>query len=149
MTEILEQLEINQTFFYQFILFGVFFFVLSGLYLKPFQRLLEKRNHKLKDDVQSATELLRTVESRLSDYERALHAARADALKHYESAIAEVRAKEDAQIAQIKSEIKKDFLRASDLLQDEKLKIESELKLQINQFSDSLVQKLITGTEAR
>ena len=145
MTEILEQLEINQTFFYQFILFGVFFFILSGLYLKPFQRLLEKRNHKLKDDVQSATELLKAVESRLSDYERALNAARAESLKNYETTIADVRTKEEAQISAIKAEIKKDFLKASDQLQEEKLKIESELKLQLNAMSDAVVQKMITG----
>ena len=145
MTEILEQLEINQTFFYQFILFGVFFVVLSALYLKPFQRLLAKRRHRLNDDVQNAAELLRAVESRLSDYERALAASRSEALKTYEAAMSDVRAKEDAQIAAIKADLKKDFLKASDLLQDDKLKIESELKLQVNQISDSLVQKMIAG----
>jgi F0F1-type ATP synthase membrane subunit b/b' len=143
MTEILEQLEINQTFFYQFALFALFFFILSGLYLKPFQRLLAKRNHRLKDDVQSATELLRTVESRLSDYERALSHSRLEALKHYEATVAEVRAREDAQIAAVKDELKKDYLKANELLQDEKLKIESELKLQLNQLSDSVVQSVL------
>jgi F-type H+-transporting ATPase subunit b len=145
MTEILEQLEINRTFFYQFLLFGAFFVVLSALYLKPFQRLLAKRNARLKDDVQSAAELLRTVEARLADYERALASARGEALKKYENVMSEVRAKEDAQIASIKDELKKDFLKASDTLQDEKLKIESELKLQLNQISDSVVQKMIAG----
>jgi F-type H+-transporting ATPase subunit b len=145
MTEILEQLEINRTFFYQFILFGVFFVIISSIYLKPFQKFLAKRNQRLQGDVQSAAELLRTVESRLSDYERALAQSRAEAQKYYEAALSEVRAKEDVQIASIKDELKKDFLKASGQLQDEKLKIESELKLQINQISDSVVQKMIAG----
>lgn len=145
MTEILEQLEINRTFFYQFALFGAFFFILSGLYLKPFQRLLAKRTHRLKDDVQSAAELLKAVESRLSDYERALSHARNEALQAYEASLTAARAREEAQIAAIKDEIKKDFLKANDALQDEKLKIESELKLQLNSVSDAFVQKLIAG----
>ena len=143
MTEILDQLEINQTFFFQFILFGIFFFILSGLYLKPFQKLLEKRTHRLKDDVQNAAELLKSVEERLADYERALAHARGEALNQYEAALSDVRAKEEAQIASIKEEIKKDYIKASDLLSEEKLKIESELKLQINQISDSVVQKMV------
>ena len=145
MTEILEQLEINQTFFYQLFLFGLFFFILTPLYLKPFQKLIEKRNHKLKDDVQSAAELLRTVESRLADYERALADARAEALKNYELQLSEIRIKEEAQISSIKDDLKKDFLKVSTVLQEEKLKIESELKLQVNQMSDSVVQKILAG----
>jgi len=145
MTEILEQLEINQTFFYQFVLFGAFFFILSALYLKPFQRLLAKRNQRLKDDVQSASQLLKTVEERLAEYERALSHARGEALKNYENTVSAARAREDAQIASIKDELKKEFLKASDLLQEERLKIESELKLQINSISDAVVQKVIAG----
>jgi F0F1-type ATP synthase membrane subunit b/b' len=48
MNQILEQLEINNTFFIQFGLFAFFFIALSQVYLKPFQRLIEKRNRKLK-----------------------------------------------------------------------------------------------------
>jgi len=145
MTEILDQLEINRTFFYQFALFGVFFFVLSGLYLKPFQKLLSDRNQRLKDDVKNAEDLLRAVESRLSDYDRALSQARADALKSYEAGTADARAREDAQIAAVKDELKKEFLKANELLQEEKLKIESELKLQLGPLSDSVVQKVTAG----
>ena len=99
MSQILEQLEINNTFFYQFILFGVFFLVLSQLYLKPFQRLIEKRNQKLTDDVHSSAELLKNIEAQLALYEKTLSQSRADAAKAYDAAMAEVRAREDAAIA--------------------------------------------------
>ena len=95
MTEILEQLEINQTFFYQFFLFAAFFLILTPLYLKPFQKLIEKRNHQLKDDVKSANDLMRAVEGRLADYERALADSRTEALKNYEKALDDVRAQEE------------------------------------------------------
>lgn len=145
MTEILEQLEINQTFFYQFTLFAVFFFVLSALYLKPFQKLIEKRNHKLKNDVESATELLKSVESKMAEYEKLLASSRQEALQAYEKNMSELRSKEDAAVQSVKDEIKKEFLQATHQLQEEKLKVESELKLQVNQMSDSIVQKILAG----
>jgi F-type H+-transporting ATPase subunit b len=145
MNQILEQLEINQTFFYQFVLFGAFFFLLSELYMKPIQRLIEKRNHKLKDDVASSEELLKTIEGRISEYETAISKARADAIKSYEKAIEEVRHQEDARISQIKDEMKKDYLKLVQELQDERLKTESELKMQLAPMSDVLVQKVLAG----
>ena len=145
MTEILDQLEINQTFFYQFILFALFFLILSGLYLKPFQKLIEKRNHKLKDDVQSAAELLKSVEEKLAEYDHMVAHARHESLLAYEKALSDIRTKEEAAIQKVKEEIKKNFAAATNALQEEKLKVESELKLQVNQLSDSIAQKILTG----
>ena len=54
MSEILEQLEVNQTFVIQFALFAIFFIALSAIYLKPFQKIIEKRNQSLKNDVEGA-----------------------------------------------------------------------------------------------
>ncbi len=146
MSAILEQLEINQTFFYQFVLFGTFYFVLRALYLKPVQNLIEKRNHKLKDDVQSSVELLKTIETRIADYEKAITETRLEASRKFEANLAQVRAQEEAAIQAVKEEIKKDYQKAAQHLQDEKLKVESELKLQLNAVSDSLVQKVLAGS---
>jgi F0F1-type ATP synthase membrane subunit b/b' len=143
MTEILEQLEINKTFLYQFVLFGAFFFVLSGIYLKPFQKLIEKRNHKLKNDVQSASDLLRAVESKLADYERALSASRHEARVNYENTILEVRTKEDAAVNAFKNDLKKDYMKISQQLQDEKTQVETELKSQVSELADSVAQKIL------
>ena len=143
MTEILEQLEINKTFLYQFVLFGLFFFILSAIYLKPFQKLIEKRNHKLKNDAQSASDLLRAVENRLADYERALSHSRHEAQGNYEKAISEVRAKEDAAINAAKEDLKKEYLKITQQLQEEKAKVESELKSQASQMADAVTQKIL------
>jgi F-type H+-transporting ATPase subunit b len=145
MSAILEQLEINQTFFYQFFLFAAFYVVLRALYLKPVQDLIEKRNHKLKDDVQSSVELLKSIETRIADYEKAIADTRLEAARKFEANLAQVRVQEEAAIQAVKEEIKKDYLKAAQNLQDEKLKVESELKLQLNAVSDSLVQKVLAG----
>jgi F-type H+-transporting ATPase subunit b len=145
MSQILEQLEINQTFFFQFILFGVFFFILSELYLKPFQRLIEKRDRKLKDDLQGSADLLRSVESRLADYDRALAAARLEAAKEYERALGEIRVREEAEIHKVKDQLKKDTLEAMKLLQAERARAEAELKAQMDGMADALVGKVLAG----
>ena len=145
MTEILTQLEINHTFYIQFALFAAFFFILSSLYLKPFQKLIEKRNHKLNDDVQSATELLKAVEGRLAEYQKLLADSRKAALNQYENALLEIKAKEATAVQAVKDDLKKEFLKATNALQEEKLKVESELKLQVNQLSDAVAQKILAG----
>jgi F-type H+-transporting ATPase subunit b len=145
MNEILEQLEINKTFFYQFALFGFFFLILREIYLKPFQKLIQKRNQKLKADMEGSAELLKTIENRLAEYNRALSEARAEASRTFEANIAHVRAREEAEINKLKEEIKKDYLKRVHDLQEERLKVESELKLQLGGMSDSLAQKILAG----
>jgi len=143
MTQILDQLELNQTFFYQFVLFGLFFLVLSTIYLKPFQKHIQERNRKLKDDVQNASDLLRVVESRLSEYEYAISHSRHEAQANYEKAIADARAKEDAALLHMKEELKQDYLKITQQLQEEKTKVESELKSQAAQLADVVAQKIL------
>ncbi len=145
MAQILEQLQINNTLFLQFALFIAFFFILSELYLKPFQRLIEKRNHKLKDDVQFATDLLKEVDAKLAGYEKEISQARQEARLSYERVIAEVRTKEDAAIHSHRDEIKKDYQKVSQQLHEEKLKVEVELKAQVSAMADSFVQKTLAG----
>ncbi len=145
MSQILEQLEINQTFFIQFILFGVFFFVLSELYLKPFQKLIERRQQKLTDDLQGSAELLKSVEGKLVEYEKALAQARAEAAKNYESLLAEVRAREEAEISKVKDQVKREYLEANKALQAERTKVEAELNAQVEALSDSMVKKILAG----
>ena len=145
MDQILEQLEVNHTFFIQFALFAVFFFLISAIYLKPFQKVLELRNRKLKDDVQGSAELLQSVENRLNDYEREMGHARSEALHHYEKKIAEVRTREESALNEYKDSLKKEYMKATQQLQEEKVKVEAELKTQVTQLAETLAQKALGG----
>jgi F-type H+-transporting ATPase subunit b len=145
MSEILEQLEVNSTFLIQFFLFAVFFFIISGVYLKPFQKIIEKRNKSLKNDVEGAAELLKTVENKLKEYEKALVQIRAEAKASHDQALMEARSAEDATLSKHKDELKKEYLKVLDGFQDEKLKVESELKAQVAAISDTIAQKVLAG----
>ena len=145
MNQILEQLEINNTFFIQFGLFAFFFVALSQVYLKPFQRLIEKRNRKLKDEVEGSAELLKSIDTKLAEFDKTLSVARTEAIQKFEAALQAVRAREDQEVTRVRDELKKDYLKAVHELEEEKLKIESELKLQLNQVTDVVVQKILVG----
>lgn len=142
MNSILEQLEINHTFAYQFVLFIAFYVILSQLYLKPFQKLIEKRQHKLKDDVDSSNELMKVIDTKMGEYQKALADARTEARLHAEKVIAEAKAKEEASIAALKDEIKKDYQKAAQQLQEDRKKVEAELQGQVEQLADQLVAKI-------
>lgn len=145
MTEILAQLEINNTFFYQFGMFCAFFFILSGLYLKPFQKLIENRNHKLKAEVSGATDLLKSVESKLVEYERELQTTRTEARMIFEKNINEVRAREEAMISEQREKLKKEFQTLSQQLNEQKKQAEIELKNQATTLADGVVDRLLSG----
>ena len=145
MSEILEQLQVNKTFFVQFGLFVGFFFVLKSLYLKPFQKLIEKRNHKLKNDVDAATDLLKSVEIKIAEYEKEISQARTDARVEYEKIIASIKSKEEAAVYSYREDLKKEFQKASSQLQEEKKKVETELKAQVSTMADLVAQKALAG----
>lgn len=145
MSEILEQLEVNQTFLIQFVLFAIFFFVLSAIYLKPFQKIIEKRNQSLKNDVEGAAELLKAVEAKLQEYEKALSQIRTEAKTQHDQALLAARAQEDAALLKHKDELKKEYLKVLEQFQDDKLKVESELKSQVSALADSITQKVLAG----
>ena len=145
MSEILEQLEVNGTFLIQFALFAIFFFALSAIYLKPFQKIIETRNQKLKSDVDGATELLKSVEAKIHEYEKMLSQFRAEAKTQHDQALVSARAQEDAALLKHKDELKKEYLKVLEQFQDEKLKVESELKNQVTTMADSIAQKVLAG----
>lgn len=142
MNAILEQLEINHTFVYQFVLFIGFYIILSQLYLKPFQRLLDKRAQRLKSDVESSNELLKSIDQKMGEYQKALQDARTEARLRSEKVLSEARSAEDAKINALKDEIKKDYQKMAQQLAEERSKIEAELKGQVDQLADQLVAKI-------
>ena len=138
MSEILEQLEINKTFFLQFALFAIFFFILSAIYLKPFQKIIQQRNQRLKSDAEGSIELLKAVEAKLQEYEKSLSQFRAEAKTQHDQALTAARAQEDAALGKHKEELKKEYLKVLEQFQDQKLMVESELKTQIPPLASDL-----------
>ncbi len=145
MNEILEQLEVNNTFLIQFALFAIFFVALSAIYLKPFQKIIEKRNQSLKNDVEGATELLKAVELKISEYEKTLSQIRTEAKSQHDQALTNARSQEDAALLKHKEELKKEYKKVFDQLQGDATKVESELKTQVASMAETITQKVLAG----
>lgn len=145
MSEILEQLQIDSTFLVQFVLFVITFLILTNVYIRPFQKLLEKRNHKIRAEAQGAVELLRSVEAKVADYEKTLQALKTEAKTSFEKTVSDVRTKEDAALASYRDTLKKDYQNISQQLNSEKTKIEEQLKSQASALADGMVEQLLSG----
>ena len=143
MTQLLEQLELNQTFFYIFGIFIFFYLVVSRLYLKPFQALIEKRNQKLKAEGAQVSDLLKSVEERLNEYQKTLNQTKTEARIQFEKVIAETKANEEAQIAKVRDTIKAEYAAHQQKLNQERSKIESELKAQAGSLAEGIALKVL------
>jgi F0F1-type ATP synthase membrane subunit b/b' len=72
LSEIAAQLGIDQTFYVQFILVVLFYFLISSLYLKPFQRLLALREERTTGAVKEAQALTQKAEELQGQYKARL-----------------------------------------------------------------------------
>ena len=68
LSEIASQLGIDQSFYVQFILVVLFYFLISALYLKPFQRLLALREERTTGAVKEAQVLTQKAEELQGQY---------------------------------------------------------------------------------
>lgn len=143
MTHILEQLEIDQTFFYIFGIFLVFYFLISKFYLIPFQKLIEKRNKKLNEEGAQIGELLKNVEDKLHEYQKLIDQTKTEARLSFEKSITEAKAKEDQEITKVRDQLKSDYAQYSQKLINEKSKIENELKLQAGSLAEGIALKVL------
>jgi F0F1-type ATP synthase membrane subunit b/b' len=142
MNSILEQLEINHTFLYQFVLFIGFYIILTQVYLKPFQRLIEKRAKKLNADVDASNELMKAIDQKMAEHQKALNEARTEARLTSEKVISETRSAEEAKMNALKDEIKKEYQKTAQQLTEDRKAIEVELKSQVDQLAEQLVAKI-------
>jgi F0F1-type ATP synthase membrane subunit b/b' len=72
LSEIASQLGIDQSFYVQFILVVLFYFLISALYLKPFQRLLALREERTTGAVKEAQVLTQKAEELQGQYKSRL-----------------------------------------------------------------------------
>ncbi len=143
MQEILESLQLDQTFVFQFVLIAILFFIFSSLYLKPVQRMLEERQRRLKDQVAGAQDLLKQVESKMAEFEKALQSSRTEAKKKHDQAVQAVKDAEEKALQQTKDQLKQEFAKKSQELYAQKTQIEKELEGLVDSLSESIAQAVL------
>lgn len=143
MSAILEQLELNSTFFIQFALLAVLFAVLTPLYFKPFLGLFEARHRRTVEDKQSAEEMLAQADAKFEEYKRLINEERIAARKEIESAIEAARKEESAILAKASEEAKKITQEAQESLAKQRDALSKSLESDVESLAKALSDRLL------
>jgi F-type H+-transporting ATPase subunit b len=141
---ILEQLEINESFFTQLAIFAVLFFVLSAVYFKPFMRLFEARQQKTVKDRESAEKLVVQADAKFEEYKARLAQERQIARKEFEAALAEAKKQEAAILAHAREEAKKITQEAAESVAAQRNKLRAELEADVEGMARAISEKLLS-----
>ncbi len=144
MSEILEQLELNQSFFYQLIVFAVLFFFLSRLYFAPFMKLFEVRHKKTVEDREAAERLMQQAQDLFSEYSRRMSEERASARKEYEQAISSAQKEETEMLNRARDEAKKITQDAIESVSRQRQALRSQLEADIEGLAKTVSEGLLS-----
>lgn len=144
MSAILEQLEINNTFFIQLAIFAVLFFILSAVYFKPFMRLFEARHQKTVADREAAERLMVQADAKFEEYKTRLAHERQAARKDFESALNEAKKEEASILAHAREEAKKITHEAAESVANQRNKLKAELEADVEGMARAISEKLLS-----
>ena len=143
MSEILTQLGLDQTFFTQFILIVGLYFVLSIIFFKPFQKLLEARHKKTVQEREEAERTLNEVKEKLAEYEAKIQAAHQEARRKQDSILLDAKNKENEILNSARNEAKQVTQTAIQALNAEKEKISKTLEVEVEKLAQDVSSKLL------
>ena len=145
MAEILAQLGIDQTFYYEFAIFMVIFLVIPSLFFKPFQKLIEARHQKTVADRERAEELVKQANAKLEEFRTRMTEERTRARAEHERVIAEVKAEEAKIIGVARDEAKKITQASLESIQNQSAQLKRALEADVEglalQISDILTKR--------
>lgn len=144
MNAILEQLELNNTFFIQLGIFAVLSLFLNAVYFKPFLRLFEARHQKTVADREAAEKLMAQADSKFEEYKLRLAQERQAARKEYEAALVEAKKEESKILAHAREEAKKINLEAAESVALQHNKLKADLEADIEGMARSISEKLLS-----
>ena len=148
MSAILEQLGLDQTFFYQLAIFAVLFLILGQFYFKPFLALFEARHKKTVEDREAAERLMSQAEARLEEYKKRLAAERAAARKDVEDILNLAKKEEAALLAHAREEAKKITQEAADSVAAQGQALRKQLEVDVEGMAQSIYENLLSSRKA-
>lgn len=144
MSQILEQLELNQSFFIQFFIFATVFVVLSQVYFKPFMKLFHLRHERTIADTEAAAKLMNQAQLKLEEYKEIISKEQKSARSDFEVALNEAKKKETEILSQAREEAKKITQNAIEIISKEKLQIQKQLEQEVDALAQKMTDKLLS-----
>jgi F-type H+-transporting ATPase subunit b len=141
---ILEQLELNQTFFIQLIIIAALFLIMGPLYFKPFLKLFQIRHARTIADRAEAEKMMIEAENKLQDYKTKIAAERAAARREVEHALELARKEESALLQQARDQAKKITQEAIDSVNQQRENLKKQLEVDVESLAHSISEKLVS-----
>lgn len=143
MADILDQLEINQTLYFQLGLFVVFFVALKFVYVKPFQRLILRRQKVLAQVSPVGGGRLDQIQAEIAEVEAAIAKMSRKAQAVADQDLLQARKESESQIAMAKESLKKEAQSHLAKIQADSAKEQNELRANVAVLADQLAERLI------
>jgi F-type H+-transporting ATPase subunit b len=144
--DILEQLELNRTFFVEIAIFGFVLFALDRIYFRPFLKLFQERHEKTVRSREAAEKLMAEANEKLESYRKRLAEERVAARKEYEIVIEEGKKQEALAMARAREEAKKITQEAADSVSKQRDALRAQLETDVEAFAEAISQKLLSKT---
>ncbi len=143
MDAIAEQLGLDKSFFVQFFIFALFFWVLSKVYFKPFLKLFELRHKRTVEDKEAAEKLMVQAQAKLEEYQKCLNQERLNARKEYEVILMEAKKEESSLLAQAREEAKKTTQNTLESIGSQRENIKKEIERDIETLAQKVTETFL------
>jgi F-type H+-transporting ATPase subunit b len=140
---ILRQLGLDHTFFIQLAIVAALYFILSRVFFRPFQQLIERRRARTVEDRKAAEELLLQAQSKMEEYQRRLAEERKLARTEIDNAIQAAKKEEALLLQAARDEAKNVTQNAIADLEAQRDKIRKELQADVEQIAQMVSEKLL------
>lgn len=143
MSEILAQLTLDQTYFYELALFFIVFVFLTLFFFNPFLKHLETRYARTTEDKETANKLMGEFSERMKHYEASMKEAHRQSQEVIQKALQEAKARENAILFEAREEARKKVQETHQALSQEKSLIRAQVKSELEQLVTSVTNKLL------
>lgn len=143
MNGIIQQLELNQSFFIQFALIAVTFLILGNSYFRPFQKLIELRHKRLVEDREAAEKLMAQADAKFEEYRDRLAEERQRARAEVESVLLAAKREEAQILGAAREEARKITQQAAESAQQQQEKLKAQLEMEVEGLANAASEILL------
>ena len=144
MDALLEQLNLDKSFFIELGLIAVIFIALSNVYFRPFLKLIEARRKKTVEDREAAQSLMAQAQAKWDDYSQLLAKERLEAKKQLDLAVQEAKKQETKILSEAREEAKKITQETLDSIHRQRDQLKQEISSDIESIAQSISEKILS-----
>lgn len=144
MDAIIQQLGIDQTFFYQLGIFTLFFALIRFSFFGPFYRLIELRNQKTGTDLVRAEQTLAEAKAQLEKYEATIGAERLSAKHELDQAIATAKQEATRVVGDARASARTEIQAAAEAASKEGAELRRKLEVEVESLSVRVAESLLS-----